>query len=144
MPNADRGHLPRLPDAAYLGRVVVHWSMTIQHRETGWLTTDFHDHFRALLHHNAQHYAVVVPVHCLMPDHLHIVSAGPTEASDHQLWCRSVRRKCNEALLPHKLQKQAHDRVLRPAESGRDAFATLVHYICQNPVRAGLVGRPED
>ena len=144
MPADPHGHLPRLPDAAYVGRVFVHWSMTIHDRAADWLTAEFHLRFRAILTRNAERYRVVVPAYCLMPDHFHVLSAGVTNTSAHVLWSRSTRRRSNEVLAPRRLQKQAHDRVLRPSESGREAFASLVSYICQNPVRAGLVSRPEE
>jgi hypothetical protein len=74
-----------------------------------------------------------------MPDHLHLLAVGSNSNSDQILWSRAVRRGLNEALKPLRLQKQAYDHVLRPAESGPDAFTALAFYISQNPVRAGLV-----
>lgn len=85
-------------------------------------------------------YHVVVPTYCLMPDHLHILAAGITPAADQRLWAKAARRALNLILAPRRLQKQAYDHVLRPNESGPDAFTALAWYIAENPVRAGLAG----
>jgi REP element-mobilizing transposase RayT len=118
--------------------------MTIAGRQQGWLSSRFHTAFREILHQAADQYQVVVPAYCLMPDHLHLLAAGIAPAADQRLWVRAVRRSINQDLAPFRLQKQGYDHVLRPAESGRDAFVGLVHYLCENPVRAGLVSRPEN
>ena len=46
----------------------------------------------------------------------------------------------NQFLLPRKLQKQAYDHVLRATETNGDAFAAVIYYVCENPVRARLAG----
>ncbi len=78
-----------------------------------------------------------------MPDHLHILFASVGLDTDQLLWSKAARRALNLVLKPYRLQKQAYDHVLRPSESGPDAFCMLVHYILGNPVRAGLVENPE-
>lgn len=75
-PPADEhlpGHLPRLGDAAYRGKAVVHWTLTVRDRGTGWLDARFTTRFRWLLLHGCGRYAVACPVHCLMPDHVHLL-----------------------------------------------------------------------
>jgi putative transposase len=144
MTSATYGHLPRLLKQAYQGRQFVHWTMTVADRLTGWLTPDFHTSFRAILSNHVPAYGVVVPAYCLMPDHLHVMAAGVSVRSYQILWSRATRRAINQAIEPGRLQKQAYDHVLRPAESGPDAFTALVHYISENPVRAGLVGSARD
>lgn len=37
------------------------------------------------------------------------------------------------------MQDRAHDSVLREEQRKRGAFAAACHYVCENPVRAGLV-----
>ena len=118
--------------------------MTIAGRQRGWLHPDFHSRFRHELHRLALRHAIAVPVYCLMPDHMHVLSVGLNHTADQRLWIRAGRREINQLLPPCRLQKQAHDHVLRPDEQGRDAFATLVHYILNNPVRAALVATAND
>ena len=114
--------------------------MTVADRQRGWLTPNFHENFRALLVHAIAKYHVVVPAYCLMPDHLHLIAAGLTSDADQQLWARAIRRALNQLLLPRKLQKQAYDHVLRTTETNGDAFVAVIRYVCENPVRARLVG----
>ena len=73
-----------------------------------------------------------------MPDHMHILAAGIAPDTDQLLWAKATRRALNLVLAPIRLQKQAHDHVLRPSETRPDAFAALGHYLIENPVRAGL------
>ncbi len=42
-------------------------------------------HFRALLPHSQFRYAIVCPILCLMPDHIHLLWMGILEASDQRL-----------------------------------------------------------
>lgn len=137
-------HLPRLADESYRGFQFVHWIMTIADRHKGWLNKGFHSRFREILIQSATKYHVVVPTCCLMPDHIHILSVGINPMADQKLWSRSVRRAVNQGLKPQRLQRQPYDHVLRAKEQKMDSFSTLVHYICNNPVRAGLVAEPHD
>jgi putative transposase len=144
MPTGPHKLLPRLADAAYRDRQFVHWTMTIAGRLTGWLTPEFHAFFRETLRRNAERHGVIVPVYCLMPDHLHVLASGVRLGSDQILWSRAIRRSIKQALKPVSLQKQAYDHVLRPDESGLDAFVSLAFYISENPVRAGLSSSARD
>ena len=143
MPHERAHHLPRLSPEAYRGHCIVHWTMTIAGRATGWLDDSWHQKFRIQLNKQATDYDARIPVYCLMPDHLHLLVAGIATTCDQSLFIRAARREINLLLRPHKLQKQPYDHVLRPSESGPDVFTTLVHYIAENPVRAGLVSTPQ-
>ncbi|MCW5548134.1 MAG: hypothetical protein KIT44_04150 [Opitutaceae bacterium] len=118
--------------------------MTMAGRQRGWLSLDFHAAFREILRHASNSYRIVVPAYCLMPDHFHLLAAGIAPDSDQLLWTRAIRRSLNQHLAPRRLQKQAYDHVLRTDESDRDSFTALVHYLCENPVRARLAPRPVD
>ncbi len=142
MPLDGAHHLPRLAPEAYRGFCFAHWTMTIDGRATGWLDDSWHQKFRTQLNKQAADYDVCVPVFCLMPDHLHLLVAGIATTSDQCLFIRALRRDINLRLRPLKLQKQPFDHVLRPSESGPEAFTALVYYITGNPVRAGLVSTP--
>lgn len=90
------------------------------------------------MHRHSGKHRVVIPAYCLMPDHMHILAAGIAPDTDQLLWAKATRRALNLVLAPIRLQKQAYDHVLRPSEARPDAFAVLVHYLIENPVRAGL------
>lgn len=133
-----RAHLPRLPSEYYRGCAIIHWTMTVNRRGTGWLDRIFHERFRLILLHTLARHHLACPAYCLMPDHLHMIWVGLSVASDQRLACGFFRRHVNLALRPWKLQAQAFDHVLRARERQGEALAKLAEYILQNPVRAGL------
>src|SRR5258708_34952668 len=96
------------------------------------------------MHRLSGEYRVVIPVYCLMPDHLHILAAGIGSDTDQLLWSKAASRALSRVLAPRRLQKQAYDHVLRPDKSGANAFTTLAFYIAENPVRAGLSASARD
>jgi putative transposase len=134
-------HLPRLPTENYRGQAYVHWSLTIQDRKTGWLVPIFYYKFRELLAHTAFRYGLCCPIYCCMPDHLHMLWVGILDACDQRLASRYLRKQLNSVLdkLGHRLQREAHDHVLREEERQRSAFEDVFEYIARNPERAGLV-----
>jgi hypothetical protein len=146
-------HLPRLPRPYYQAFAVVHWTITLQDRSTGWLDVLFHARFRELVLHAAAREGVLCPVYVLMPDHLHLVWMGLRLASDQINGMRFLR-KCLQLEFDLrsppaggssiKLQKQSHDRVLREKQRKRGAFASLCFYILNNPVRAAIVSDARD
>jgi putative transposase len=133
-------HLPRLTPKSYLGHAAVHWTMTINHRTTGWLDSSHHALLRELLLHTCHRYALACPAYCLMPDHAHFFWLGLDPISDQRLAAAWFRRHWNALLAPaHTLQRQAHDHVLRDTEREQNAFTTIATYILQNPQRTHLV-----
>lgn len=140
-PPEDRDHLPRLGPGAYRGRAIVHWTLTVEKRGTGWLDKGFHARFRLLLLHGCARYDMACPGYCLMPDHAHLLVTGWTQGADQRLFMPWLRKHTNLLLKAHghAWQKQAYDHVLRPQETDRDAFQSLAKYITENPLRAGLV-----
>jgi putative transposase len=134
-----RSHLPRLDSGFYRGRAMVHWTMTMEKRATGWLDPLFHARFREVLLHAACRYGVSCPVYCLMPDHMHMIWLGERLTTDQSLAMRFFRQHLHRWLQPISFQKQAYDHVLREDEREREAFRATRWYILENPVRAGLV-----
>jgi len=139
-----RFYLPRLPKAYYQGNAVVHWTLPIARRGTGWLTPAFHAHFRETMLHAAAREGFFCPVYCLMPDHLHLVWMGLRRDSDQRNGMKFLREHLGPALRPHRFQHQPHDHVLRESERVRRAFGTVCFYVLDNPRRAALVRTPAD
>lgn len=133
--------LPRLRPEAYQGRAAVFWTHTLEDRARGWLDERFHARFRDVLLHACARHALLCPAYVLMPDHWHLIWLGEEEgaASDQRLATRFLRRYIASALGAARLQEQAFDRVLREEERRRGAFESTIHYLRENPVRAGLV-----
>lgn len=140
-----RERLPRLGAEFYRGRAIVHWTMAMENRATGWLDARFHTGLKLALVHVCARYGLACPVYCLMPDHAHFLLAGLREDSDQRAGMRMLRREFGK-LLPEgfSLQRQAHDHVLREKERERGALETMAGYVLQNPERAGLVERWEE
>jgi len=143
----DMHHLPRLPRPYYQSFAVVHWTITLQPRATGWLDNAFHAHWRELLLHASAREGLFCPTYILMPDHLHLLWMGLKLCSDQINGMRFVRkylqieftRRNSPRQATYQLQKQSHDNVLRGEERKQGAFASACFYILANPVRAGLV-----
>ena len=162
-----KGHLPRLQPHRYQAHAVVFWTLTLENRACGWLSTQFHSDFREWMLHAAAREGIFCPVYCLMPDHTHHVWMGLRPATNQldamrflrgqfnlgleETWCRTHRAtdpspNHNGESDPRRwsLQDQAHDHVLRPAERERDALQRTCDYVLNNPVRAALVERTAD
>jgi REP element-mobilizing transposase RayT len=137
--------LKRLPPEYYRGFAWVHWTLTSEDRQQGWLDALFLYKFRELLTHVAFRDRIACPIFCLMPDHVHLLWCGLTETSDQRLAMRHLRTDMNDCLkrIGYELQKQPYDHVLKDEELERDAIESLVEYIARNPERKGLVGEDE-
>ena len=80
-----------------------------------------------------------------MPDHLHAFVALDDEKITLANWMKSLKNtlskilRAKEISTPH-WQKTFFDHVLRSGES----YSAKWEYVCENPVRAGLVKGSED
>ena len=140
-PDEERDYLKRLPPEYYRGTAIVHWTMTVQQRQTGWLTPVFHAQFREVLTHAMFRYGLCSLVYCCMPNHFHLLWQGLFRGSDQRNAMKYFRKHVNGLLERSgtRLQKQPYDHVLQDKERGRSALEETVNYIANNPVRAGLV-----
>jgi len=81
----------------------------------------------------------------LMPDHLHAFVALDDEKITLANWMKSLKNSLSKTLRARNVpashfQKAFFDHVLRNSES----YSEKWQYVCENPVRAGLVRRAED
>ena len=136
-------YLPRLPRDYYQCDAVIHWTMSIALRGTGWLNETLHAHFREMMLHVAAREGLLCPTYCLMPDHIHLLWLGLRRDTDQRNGMKFLREYLGPPLKPHRFQHQAHDHVLRDEERKRGAFAKICFYILANPVRAGLISEKE-
>ncbi|MDD5141192.1 MAG: hypothetical protein PHY43_13135 [Verrucomicrobiales bacterium] len=137
-------YLPRLPKEHYQGNAVVHWTMPIARRGTGWLNAAFHAHFREIMLHAAAREGLFCPTYCLMPDHIHLVWMGLRRESNQRNGLKFLREHLGPALRPHRFQHQPHDHVLREGERIRRVFSKVCFYIIDNARAAELVKRPDE
>jgi len=138
--------LKRLPTAWYRGNAWVHWTMTIDQRQKGWLDESMHQQVRELLLHVTHRYDLICAGYCLMPDHAHFLWMGLDEGSDQLQACEFFRRAWNVCLKERgvRLQRQAYDHVLLENERDPQAFEDTVIYILKNALRAKLVSEWPD
>jgi len=132
-------HLPRLPGAFYSGLAMVHWTLTMKDRQTGWLSELYHARFREILVHACGRYHILCPVYCIMPDHVHVLWVGVRQSANQLNAMKLFKQELNRISLTATLQKQSYDNVLRESDREKNAFQAISHYILSNPVRAGLV-----
>jgi REP element-mobilizing transposase RayT len=131
--------LPRLPAQAYQGKAIVHWTLTIQDKQTGWLTNEVHLRLCEVLLHTLSRGHLICPSYVLMPDHMHFIWMGCDDACDQRTSMAFFRTHAESLLAPARFQHQPHDRVLRANEKRGEAFEGVVNYILENPIRARLV-----
>src|SRR5271168_121384 len=102
-------YLPRLNREFYQGAAVIHWTLTVFDRKSGWLNDSFHCRFRELLLHTAVREGLLCPAYCLMPDHIHLLWMGLRQDSDQRNGMKFLREHLGARLQPHYFQHQAHD-----------------------------------
>lgn len=137
-------YLPRLPREYYQGDAVVHWTMPIAQRGTGWLNETFHQRFREILLHAAAREGLICPTYCLMPDHIHLVWMGLRLDTDQRNGMKFLREHAGKLLAPHRFQHQPHDHVLREEQRRREVFRTVCFYVIDNARVEKLAVRLED
>ena len=98
---------------------------------TEWCTTQL----RAI----ASSHEFAIAAYCFMPDHVHLLVYGTSEAADLRR-CISRYKQCTGFEYRKRHGRQLwqpgyHDRVLRDEE----ATEAIARYILGNPLRAGLV-----
>ena len=81
----------------------------------------------------------------LMPDHLHAFVSLDDEKTTLANWMKSLKNSLSKALRAQRIsaphwQKTFFDHVLRNSES----YSEKWEYVCENPVRAGLVEHSKD
>ncbi len=95
--------------------------------------------FKDILRKTIEKENCIVPVYCFMPDHLHLLISGQSDASD--LWKTAINYKQQTGfwLSSHrpelKWQKDFYDHIIR----SDDKLEVHIRYILDNPVRKGLV-----
>jgi REP element-mobilizing transposase RayT len=139
MSGSEHKRLKRLDASFYQGRAYVHWTLSLNNRETGWLNVRHHLALRAILFHTCARFYLTCPTYCLMPDHGHFLFVGLIDRANQLLAIEWMQREWNALLKPYQLQDQAYDNVLRESDREQNAFSSIANYILQNPVRGGLI-----
>ncbi len=105
-----------------------------------WLTTD--ENHRLIREVWQEADAWVIGHYLLMPDHLHLFCSPASAEFSIEQWIKFWKSRFSKRHQRREWTWQSrgwHHR-MRTAES----YAEKQHYMWQNPVRAGLVAKPED
>lgn len=133
---------PRLRTFDYRGYYRYLLTCCTRDRRQFFVTDEVVAGVRWHLLHTAEVERFAVLAYCFMPDHLHVVVAGTSEASDCLAFIRRFKQMSGHWFARRASgrlwQRSAHDRVLRSDEHTDVAIA----YVLMNPVRAGLVVDP--
>jgi len=85
-----------------------------------------------------------IVAYCFMPDHVHQLVHGRSLTADGRRYMKLAKQYSgfyfSKAYDQRLWQRYGHDRFLRKDEEPR----TIVRYILENPVRAGLIVDPRD
>jgi REP element-mobilizing transposase RayT len=148
-----KGTPPRLPEAFQRCATPVYFTtICTLNRQAILASPCVHAAFRSYAVRGRQ-FGVAVGRYVIMPDHLHVFVALGRELTVSR-WVKGLKRCLSDALqhaghepavlgkskLSGFWQPGAFDHLLRGVESYEQKW----HYVWQNPVRAGLVSRPED
>src|SRR5262245_12978892 len=131
---------PRVFGPGLLYHVIVRGN----HREAVFLdASDYATYLRRLALYRAR-YAVTLHAYCLMPNHVHLVLGTAALPLNRFMQClqQSYTQRFNRryAQVGHVFQGR-----YKAILCETDAYlVTLVRYVHQNPVRAGLAARAED
>ena len=120
------------------------WTHTTDCRKKFKLNPALHFCFREILLHTCHRYQLAVPLYCIMPDHIHLLSIGLQESSDQLKATSFLRKYFGKHIDPILWQQQGHDHVVREDERQSGIYADTIEYILANPVRAGLVQKWQD
>ena len=110
------------------------------HRKKLLSNVQVHEEFRRFAE-SGEERGISVGRYVIMPDHIHLFVSGRRDFSLTQ-WVRLLKRRLSRVIsLPEShWQRRFFDHLIRHGES----YSEKWEYVRQNPVRAGLVARPED
>ena len=142
--NQPRLSSPRLQSFDYTGPYAYSLTISTDFRRPHFSDARFVRFCIKTLGEEAGTHQFEVLAYCFMPNHVHLLVAGLDEISHLKPFMQQFKqitgfafKQDHGASLWHR---SYHDRVLRREES----IGSVAAYIWANPVRAGLVARPED
>ena len=133
---------PRLAGFDYLGGYRYFVTCCTLRREAIFVERALVEAVRSQILRSAELYGFVVLAYVFMPDHIHLLVQGNREDSNFRLFMRNWRKRATLKIRtmgrPAIWQESYQERVLR----GEDGTTSVIAYILNNPVRAGLVEDP--
>ena len=133
---------PRLPAENYLGRRIYFITICSSGRRPVFADHSFGRDTLAKLIDLAAQYAFSLHSYCLMPDHLHFVTEGMTDASNLVKFVHTFKQitayEYRQTHKCHLWQTRFYDHIVRSA----DDLNAVLCYVWMNPVRKGLCTDP--
>jgi REP element-mobilizing transposase RayT len=133
----------RIPTFDYIGQYRYLLTFCTRHRRKLFTDEETVTLARDQILRAATIYEFALPAYVFMPDHTHL-PVGRSESSDLQAFVKLAKQESGYAFSAaygdRLWQPSFDDRMLRDDEPG----LRVVCYIVWNPVRAGLVSKPED
>ena len=137
-------HPERLRNFDYIGMYYYSLTWCCDYRKPLFRQADRVDLVRAQLLRACSETEFAIVAYCFMPDHLHQLVKGCSNTADGRRYMNLAKQYSGfyfkKAYGEKPFQKYGHDRFLRQDKDLR----TIVGYIIENPVRAGLVQKVED
>jgi len=135
----------RFPGCSYRGTLAYLLTFGTAHRKRLFIDGALVETALSRITQTAREEHFRVLAYCFMPDHVHLVVQGKTSDADLRRFAKiSKQRVVYSFREQHQVrdvwQEGFHDWILRPELPVADA----VRYVLDNPVKAGLVARPED
>jgi putative transposase len=139
-----RQRRPRLNPSLYIGLQRYFLTFCTAQRHACFITMDAVKCVRDQILQVAALFDMEEIAYCFMPDHVHLLVEGHSEASDALAFVHRAKQLSGyefSRMFGRTLwQPSFNDRILRDDE----ATLSVARYIFENPVRAGLVKNPED
>ena len=137
-------HLAHL--SLFASEPVVFVTVVAARRRSVFAHADAHEILRGVWERSAERNGWWVGDYLLMPDHVHFFARASRTADAMNKWVQMWKSVSARLLLKRQRlagplwQAEYFDRYLRSGENYAEKWA----YVEANPVRAGLVGKPED
>jgi putative transposase len=136
-------HPTRLPDFPYVGRVGYSLRFATRHRTPHFTNEALIAGALQQILRTCDEDAFALIAYCFMPDHVHLAVHGLTEGADLRRFVKIAKQRVayvarTQFAIPMVWQGGYYERVIR-----WQAMSRVVSYILNNPVKAGLVERPE-
>jgi putative transposase len=135
---------PRLDPVLYTGLQQYFLTFCTASRQRVFLDAATVGLVRDQILRSATDFYFAVIAYCFMPDHLHLLVEALRDDADAARFVHQAKQRSAYAFSRERgtqlWQPSFYDHILR----GTDATLSVVRYILENPVRAGLVGAPQD
>jgi putative transposase len=139
-----RARRPRLDPALYVGMRRYFLTFCTSKRQPWFIASEVVADVLAQFQRTAADCGFEIAAYCFMPDHVHLLIEARTDAADALAFVHQAKQRSGYAFAQVKRgrlwQPSFHDRILRDA----DATLSVVRYILENPVRAGLAVEPAE